>query len=133
MGPGGRQLQPAVLTMTTFTLFVPTRGVNNTNSRSHWRVVAKNRAMMRAMARDACTGLPGLVGRVELVALFAFPDNRPRDLDNYEIKAAIDGAVDAGLLTDDRSKVLRPVTRDEHPFRSPKGFIRIDLTFKEVT
>lgn len=119
--------------MTTFTLLIPTREVNNTNSRSHWRIVARNRAMMRAMAGDACKGLPGLTGRISLLVVFAFPDARHRDLDNYEVKSAIDGAVDAGLLMDDRSTILRPVTRDEHPFRSPKGFIRIDLTFKEVT
>lgn len=116
--------------MTTFTLTWPLDRVNNPNRRGqHWARVAKWRAEMRQAAFDAAQGLDRIDGPCELTMTFAFPDNRPRDLDNYEIKGAIDGAVDAGLITDDRSTVLRSVTRRVGSGKSPRGFVVMVFDF----
>lgn len=116
--------------MSAFTLVWPLSRMNNPNRRGqHWARVAKWRAEMRQAAHDTATGLEPITGTCELTVTFAFPDRRPRDLDNYEIKGAIDGAVDAGLITDDRSTVLRSVTRRIGAGRSPRGFVVMVFDF----
>ena len=119
--------------MTTFTLLIPPREMDNSNHRTHWAVRARKQRELRAAAHGACQGLTSLVGPVSLTITFRFPDKRHRDLDNISLKGAIDGIVDAGLIADDRSTILRSVTRtrDEHP--SPRGFVRLDFDLKEVT
>lgn len=116
--------------MTAFTLTVPLARVNNPNRRGqHWARVALFRAEMRQAAFETAHGLDRIGGPCELTVTFAFPDNRPRDLDNYEIKGAIDGAVDAGVITDDKSTVLRSVTRRIGAGRSPRGFVVLTFDF----
>lgn len=119
--------------MTTFTLLIPPREMDNSNHRTHWAVRARKQRELRAAAHGACQGLTSLVGPVSLTITFRFPDKRHRDLDNLSLKGAIDGIVDAGLIADDRSTILRSVTRtrDERP--SPRGFVRLDFDLKEAT
>lgn len=119
--------------MTTFTLLVPTRAMDNSNHRTHWAVRAKKQRELRATARDACQGLNPLAGPVALTITFRFPDRRHRDLDNLSLKGAIDGIVDAGLIADDRSTILRSVTRTRHETPSPRGYVRLDFDLTEVT
>lgn len=119
--------------MTTFTLFVRMRDMDNSNHRTHWAVKAKKQRELRAAAHGACQGQPPLTGPVALTVTFRFPDARHRDLDNYSLKGAIDGVVDAGLISDDRRTVLRSVTRTSTDERSPKGYVRLDFNLKEVT
>ena len=107
--------------MTAFQLIIPMPDLPSSNHREHWRVTAKKRAAMRAAAGLACTHMRAIDGPVHLTITFGFPDKRGRDLDNYEIKGAIDGMVDAGLISDDRSTVLRAVTRKPAEHLSIKG------------
>ena len=115
-----------------FTLTVPMALVNNSNHRTHWALKARRRAHMRELALYTCVDCPAIPGPVHLTVTFAFPDRRNRDLDNYEIKGAIDGAVDAGVITDDRSTVLRAVTRRPADVLSPRGFAVLTFAFRPV-
>lgn len=116
-----------------FRLVQPVAALHNANHRHHWRVVARKRAAMREAAFYAArNGQRPLHGMVRLTVTFQFPDRRHRDLDNYEIKGAIDGAVDAGLIPDDRRQVLRSVTREASDTRAPKGYAVLTFTFEEV-
>lgn len=118
--------------MTTFTLLIPTREMDNSNHRTHWAVRARKQRELRAAARAACQGLPVLAGPVSLLITFWFPDSRHRDLDNLSLKGAIDGIVDAGLIADDRSTILRSVTRARNDGPAPRGYVRLDFNLKEV-
>ena len=121
------------MTARTFTITMPMFRLHNSNDRHvHWADRARKRAEMRARARIAAQGLPPIVGRAKLTILFTFPDARNRDLDNYCCKGAIDGAVDAKVISDDRAKVLRPVTRDLAEGHSPKGYAVLTFVFSEV-
>lgn len=115
-----------------FQLALPMAGLHNTNHRDHWRVIARKRAGMREAAFYAAKTLDPIPGPVSLTVTFAFPDRRARDLDNYEIKGAIDGCVDAGLLSDDRSTILRSVTRKPADALSPKGYAVLVFAFEPV-
>lgn len=118
--------------MTTFTLLVPTREMDNSNHRTHWAVRARKQRELRASAAAACQGLAKITGPVTLTIAFRFPDSRHRDLDNLSLKGAIDGIVDAGLIADDRSTILRSVTRTRSDRPSPRGFVRLDFDLQEV-
>ena len=63
---------------------------------------------------------------------FGFPDGRRRDVSNYEAKHAIDGLVDAGLLPDDSWKEVPRMLLEYDPEPSPKGQLRVTVTFMEV-
>lgn len=119
--------------MTAFQLILPMARLHNTNHRDHWRVIARKRAEMRQAAFHVARPLDPIPGRVSLTVTFGFPDRRARDVDNYEIKGAIDGAVDAGLLGDDRSTVLRSVTRKPADVLSPKGYAVLTFEFTPAT
>lgn len=119
--------------MASFTLLVPIREMDNSNHRTHWAVRARKQRNLRAQAKAACQGITPLAGRLALTVSFRFPDRRHRDLDNYSLKGAIDGAVDAQLIPDDRSTVLHTVTRTRDETRAPKGFVRLHFTFTETT
>lgn len=112
-----------------FRLVLPLSELHNSNHRGHWSVGAKKRAAMRAAAKSACADLEPIPGPVDLVITFAYPDKRPRDLDNVEAKGAIDGAVDAGVLTDDRATVLRSVTRRQSAVKAPRGYAVLTFEF----
>ena len=119
--------------MPTVTLTVPTGALDNSNHRTHWAVRARKQRDLRAAMRAACHGVTPLAGGVTLTITFRFPDSRHRDLDNLSMKGAIDGAVDAGLIADDRSTILRSVTRTRDDRTSPRGFVRLDFNFQEMT
>jgi len=120
------------MTARTFNLTMPMSQMHSSNEGGHWAIEAGKRKIMRQMAGYAARGLDPIPGKATLTVLFAFPDKRHRDLDNYSLKGGIDGAVDAGLITDDHSAVLKPITRDEGVGRSPKGFAVLTFTFSEV-
>lgn len=120
------------MTTAAFRLVTPLSELHSSNHREHWAVVARKAATMRASARIACASLPKLTAPVTLTVTFAWPDKRRRDLDNVAIKAAIDGAVDAGIIPDDRSTVLRSVTRECAESLAPKGYVVLTFTFAEA-
>jgi len=111
---------------TTITLTLPLASVPNSNDRRvHWAVLArKRRAMREAMGRVAADAKP-VPGKVRLLVGFAFPDRRHRDLDNLEIKGAIDGLVDAGVIDEDRSTVLTAVTRWRMEHKSEWKYVEL--------
>lgn len=118
--------------MSAFQLVIPMAALPSSNHRDHWRVTAKKRAAMRAAAALACTHLQPIDGPVHLTITFGFPDRRRRDLDNYEVKSAIDGMVDAGVITEDNSRVLRAVTRRPAEHLSAKGHAVIVFDLEPV-
>ena len=118
--------------MSTFTLTLPTADLHNSNHRGHWSIKSRKRAAMREAARRAAVDLEPITGSVDLVVTFGFPDRRGRDLDNVEIKGAIDGAVDAGVISDDRRQVLRSITRRAAEALSPRGYVVLAFEFRPV-
>ena len=118
------------MTAREFRLVMPMTRLINSNQREHWAKKAAKTREMRETARNHARDLPPIVGPAVLTVTFAFPDKRRRDLDNTSIKPAIDGAVDIGLLSDDRSTVLRAVTRRPADYLSPKGYAVLGFTFR---
>jgi len=118
--------------VTTFRLTLPTADLHNSNHRGHWSIKSRKRAAMREAARRAAVDLEPITGSVDLVVTFGFPDRRGRDLDNVEIKGAIDGAVDAGVISDDRRQVLRSITRRAAEALSPRGYVVLTFEFRPV-
>ena len=109
----------------------------NRDRRKHWRVKAKEAEAIRHTARVttqvAMFTDPPIKGRVSLTLLYAFPDNRTRDLLNFDTKAFLDGVVDAGLIEDDSHTIMRPILIDLDPARSPKGHLTVTAKFEEVS
>jgi crossover junction endodeoxyribonuclease RusA len=110
---------------TELTLDLPLAQVNNSNQRKHWTKTAANRSLMRTIAGLEARDLTPVTGPVHLWVVFTFPDKRQRDLDNFEVKGAIDGIVDAGVLPDDNTRQVVAVTRTVGKGRSEKGRVRI--------
>src|SRR5690606_23075017 len=112
---------------------LPLVSVPNSNDRRvHWAVLArKRRAMREAMGRVAADAKP-VPGKVRLLVGCAFPDKRHRDLDNLEIKGAIDGLVDAGVIEDDRSTVLTAVTRWRMEHKSEWKYVELRFEIEGV-
>lgn len=101
------------------------------NQREHWAVTAAKtrtwRAASAAYARAA--GIPHL-DRAHILAELCFTSTHRRDPDNYSVKAAVDGLVDAGVFDDDdHTRVIGPDKR-----LGPKvaGIARLRLTITEV-
>lgn len=109
---------------------------SNADRKKHWAVQRKEaraiRTIASTLALQALAKCEPFTKPVHLTASFGFPDRRPRDLDNYSLKAYIDGIVDGGLLRDDNLRQVVSVTRVGSPERSPKGQIRVTLTITEA-
>jgi Holliday junction resolvase RusA-like endonuclease len=94
----------------TFTVELPAgMPLLNANRRIHWRVRHERTKAIREAAylltRQA--RVPALV-RAHIVCEYRPPDRRRRDVHNLfgSAKAAIDGVVDAGVITDDSDAYL---------------------------
>lgn len=116
--------------MSDLTLVLPLKRVHNSNHRGHWSVAQSKRAELRQLAalESRRQGVGARVAPVHLWVEFHFPDRRGRDLDNIEIKGAIDGLVDAGILPDDSRQVIPTVTRHAGEGRSDKGTLRLEIS-----
>lgn len=81
----------------------------NANRRPHHQVRAKLTREIRAAAL-VCTKAAGVphLQRAHIIAEYRPPNRRPRDVHNLypSAKAAVDGVVDAGVLTDDTDEYL---------------------------
>jgi crossover junction endodeoxyribonuclease RusA len=108
------------------------------NSRCHWAQKAKAKKEQRQSSRylicmemywAGCT-MPWKTANVQIVV--TPPDRRRRDKDNLlaSLKAAFDGAQDAGLIADDSGLTYLPITITE-PDKANAGvqitFIKTDL------
>lgn len=108
------------------------------NLRLHWATKARHTKAIRDMAwilcmHPKCQHMPAAT--LEVVAKWG--NKRARDAANIEptAKAAIDGCVDAGLLTDDSQRYLKHVgysiSDDTHSIDGLACYLQ--LTFTEVT
>lgn len=85
----------------------------NPNSRTHWSKKAKAVKYYRQLAFIAARNAENRGrgwDRAEVVTVFYLPDRRRRDPDNLmaSLKAAWDGIVEAGVLTDDNQLIIFP-------------------------
>jgi hypothetical protein len=108
------------------------------NMRPHWATRARHTRAIRDMAWVLTKqSKVRLMPAATLEVVTKWPDNRKRDAANIEptAKAAIDGCVDAGLLTDDSHRYLKHVgysiADDKHCMPGIACFVT--LTFTEVT
>lgn len=103
---------------------------SNSDRRKHWtRQRREARAIRSAAAKLALTPA---TGPVRLTFTFAFPDRRRRDLDNYSVKAYIDGLVDSRAIAADDHQTVTAVTRTLDPERTERGRMRVTVTIEEV-
>lgn len=114
----------------TFALAMPIADLINSNGREHYQVKAKKRAMLRHFTCAAVEGLPAIQAPARGVVTFIWPDKRDRDPDNYELKGAWDGLVDAGILSDDNGRILTTTVRFAAPWRHSLGRGVVVLGFK---
>ena len=121
-------------TTATFALHLPIRDIPNSNDRVHWSVTARKRAHMRAATAALVKAMHvTLQSPAELTLTFSFPNKRPRDLDNLEVKGLIDGAVtDAKLLPGDDHAHLVAVIRRLDTHKTEAGMCRITAEFTTV-
>lgn len=119
--------------MTTLVLEPPAPFLN-ANQRLHWRKRMELTKAWRSLAHQQAAFLvaSGVShDRVHVYAHFRFPDNKRRDVGNWfpTVKAALDGAVSAGLIEDDSDAyVIGPDLRREYPNGSP----RLTLEIREL-
>ena len=121
----------------TIVLPLPPRGLSpNHPAATRGSRMAKVRAVRayRALARDRAReqGLASIPwAKAEAVARFYWPDRRRRDIRNAEssLKAAYDGLVDAGWISDDRAEVL---THGPTEFHLDPACPRVELTLRRL-
>lgn len=108
------------------------------NQRLHWRPKADRTKAIRDMAWVMCKHeRVQLMPAATLEVVAKWGNRRDRDAANIEptAKAAIDGCVDAGLLTDDSQRYLKKVSYsiadDTHSIPGVACFLQ--LTFTEVS
>lgn len=108
------------------------------NQRKHWAEKARHTRVIRDMAWVmAKSKRVQLMPAATLDVVTKWGNRRVRDAENISptVKAAIDGCVSAGLLTDDSSRYLKKVSYaisdDTHNFDGVACFL--ELTFSEVT
>lgn len=112
------------------------------NQRMHWANKAHETKRIRTevWARARAAGIPNLDGRCEVQLVYRPPDKRRRDSDNLAptFKAAVDGLVDAGVLSDDTDDLVTRL----HPKLGPvvaspaahvgRTLFRLHLTVREA-
>ena len=114
-----------------FTVEAPTDWINS-NQRVHRMVVAKRTALWREAAREKilAAGWEPHVGKVHILAHIWKPRGGRYDPNNLwpTVKAAVDGIVSAGFITDDdHEHVLGPDMR-----HGGKGAPALVITIREV-
>jgi hypothetical protein len=108
------------------------------NTKAHWATKARHTKVIRDMAWImAKHQRVQLMPAATLEVVTKWPDHRVRDAENIAptSKAAIDGCVDAGLLTDDSSRYLTHVgyAIDDETHKTPGVACFMTLTFTPVT
>lgn len=123
---------------TTVTLAISRDVLLTSNQRKHWAEKARHTKVIRDMAWVLCmhpkrAHLPAATCDV----VVTWGDKRRRDAESIAptAKAAIDGCVDAGLLTDDSDRYLKKVSysnaKETHKVSGLACYVT--LTFTEVT
>ena len=101
----------------------------------HHQVRAKLVKPLREEAAAAFADTPFMSGRVNVRVTFRWPDGKRRDSANWypTAKAAVDGAVDAGVITDDDDVHVAAFTIAADPTPGLKGYVLIGIAFEELT
>ena len=121
----------------TISLAVSRDVLLTSNHRTHWATKARHTRVIRDMAWIlAKAERVRLMPAATLEVVTKWPDRRVRDAENIAptSKAAVDGCVQAGLLTDDSSQYLKSVTFriDPEVHKTPGVACFLSLTFTEV-
>ena len=117
-----------------FDLHIPNRHVLSINQRQNTFEKAAHTKHIRTLAFAIAKNwgfTPMYIAHC--TCYISFQDVRRRDLHNYvpTLKAAIDGFVDAGVITDDdHTKLIGPDMRMGD--KSPKGYTTLQFEFREV-
>lgn len=91
------------------TLAIPSSVVINSNHRLHWTVKGRKTRELRNLAHwSALAQLKPVEGRVRVLCVYQWPDNRRRDAENLAptSKACVDGLRDAHILPDDDARYV---------------------------
>jgi Holliday junction resolvase RusA-like endonuclease len=105
---------------------------SNRDRHKHWTKQRREAAEIRVAAFSLARGMHPVETPANMTVSFAFPDKRRRDLDNYSIKAFVDGLVDSGLIPDDDHAHVTSVTRTLDPAKTDKGTLRITVQLVTV-
>lgn len=124
--------------MTTINLAISRDVLLTSNQRKHWAEKARHTRVIRDMAWIlAKNQRVQLMPAATLEVVAKWGDQRQRDAENIAptVKAAIDGCVSAGLLTDDSSRYLKKVSYSiaDDTHSTPGVACFLTLTFSEVT
>lgn len=107
------------------TLAIPRDLLLNSNHRIHWTVKGRKTRELRNLARWAARAqLKPVEGRVRVLCVYQWPDNRRRDAENLAptSKACVDGLRDAKILTDDDARYVVGVDNRQGE-KSPTGLL----------
>lgn len=116
--------------MTTILVDIPSAMWLHSNQRLHRMQVAARTRDIRLLAKHASRDTAPVPGPVVLTVHVGYPPRVHRvDVPNAypSIKAAIDGCVDSGVLTDDSSEVIVEHRFRRDPERTPRGTYRLTL------
>ena len=106
------------------------------NDRRHWAATAGLTKSVRSMAAMAARGnrITPIDGPVSITALIGYPTARRADPHNAAptVKAAIDGVVDAKVLPEDHSGIVRSVTFERDPQKSLPYHNRLTLIITKI-
>ena len=121
----------------TVTLIAPIRELINLNAERsmHYHRRAKLVRAIRTETRALAAAMHHHTGPVNITARFRWPTHHRRDSSNYlpTIKAAVDGLVDAGILTDDNDTHVHSLTiAGDVPGGITPGYVAIELTIQDV-
>jgi crossover junction endodeoxyribonuclease RusA len=109
----------------TMTLALPRASVINANHRLHYMAKARKTREIRNLAGWAARAqLEPVEGRVRVLCVYQWPDNRRRDAENLAptSKACIDGLRDAGIFPDDDRRYVVGVDNRQGE-KSPTGLL----------
>lgn len=105
-----------------------TRPPLSLNGREHWRTRARHAKTIRAHVREWATYTIPNLERVAVELHYVPRDARRRDADNLvpNLKHAIDGLVDAGIVADDTPEFVTWTVHIDSPDRTdPHLFIKV--------
>ena len=123
--------------MSRWVLDIPAARHMSLNARNHWSVDAEIKAEWRMLAAaHAKRAIPRHLGPVQIVLHAYPPTNHRRDADNLtpNLKAAVDGLRDAGVLVDDTpEQVVRSyVQLHKSPGGSRRWVWRLEVQLVDV-
>ena len=113
---------------------LPRALIINANQKKHWAIEAGKKRNLRTLGKITATGQTISSEPVVLHIDIGWPDARRRDAENLAgtVKALTDGAVDSGLISDDRDSVIKSRVWTGHKAGVP-GITVITMRFEPVS